>query len=534
MGMAQVRSRGILFITLVVILASSIVFGSMFLYFSGRGYVGIIRIRGYILTVQDRDLVVSMLDYVAKNDSIKAIVVEIDSGGGWVAPIEEIYYRLRALGEKKPTTASITGTAASGGYYMAIAAKKVFCLSSSDIGNVGVIGYMPPKEQVESILRDESIIVTGPYKVGGGSEKTFTWTVKGLLSGFLRAIADGRGERLKASEAELSKGLVYTGGEALELGLVDELGSTMDAVESAASMAGLTEYETVDILSAVSSSGSQLSYSISSPMLNLHELKELNQSPCLYYIFSGWVGSREYYEGLEPYDWEASYSPWPSSGEGEGKHVLFDASHLNAYSQDEMMPLVAEIVSSGHEVSYLEAREALGEELDGAEAFVVMSPGETYTEGEIASIKGFVDGGGKLLLVMDPMRAYARYINPLAAEFGMLFGNGYLYNLEENYGNFRNIIAVPRGENNVTEGVGRLVFYSATRVYTSLGIVFATNGTTWSESEEAGDFPIMCLLKDGRVLAIGDQTFFAEPYVEAEDDSRLVANIASFLTNSPG
>jgi len=531
--MAQVRSRAILFIALVVILVSSIIFGSMFMYFSGRGYVGIIRIRGYILTEQDRDLVVRMLDYVAKNDSIRAIVVEVDSGGGWVAPIEEIYYRLRALGGEKPAVASITGTAASGGYYIAVAAKKIFCLSSSDIGNVGVIGYMPPKEQIEAILYDESIIVTGPYKIGGGSEKTFTWTVKGLLSGFLKAITDGRGGRLKASEAELSKGLVYTGGEALELGLVDEFGSTMDAVESAASMAGLTEYEMTDILSAVSSPGSQLSYSIASPVLNLRELKELNQSPCLYYIYSGWVGSKEYYEGLEPYDWKVGYSSWPSSDEGEG-YVLFDASHLNAYSQDEMIPLIAEIVSLGHKVSYLETREALEEKLGNAEAFVIISPGETYAEDEISSIKGFVEGGGKLLLVMDPTRAYARYINPLAAEFGMLYGNGYLYNVEENYGNFRNVIAVPRGENNITEGAGRLVFYTATRVYSSLGIVFVTNNTFWSEAEEVGDFPVMCLLKDGGVLAIGDQTFFAEPYVEAEDDFRLVSNIANFLTNSPG
>lgn len=532
--MAQVRSRGILFIVLVIIIASSIIFGSMSMFFSGRGYVGIIRIRGYILTEQDRDLVVRMLDYVAENDSIRAIVVEIDSGGGWVAPVEEIYYRLRAIGEEKPVVAAITGTAASGGYYIAVAARKIFCLSSSDIGNVGVIGFMPPKEEVDAILHDESIIITGPYKIRGGSEKTFTWTVKGLLSGFLKAIVDGRGGRLKASEAELSKGLVYAGGEALELGLVDEFGSTLDAVESTASMAGLTEYETADVLSAVSSPGSQLSYSISGPMLNLRELRELNQSPCLYYVYSGGVGSKGYLEGSEPYDQEVGYSSWPSPMEGEG-YVLFDASHLNAYSQDEMILLLAEIVSRGHKVSYLETREGLKEKLGNAEAFVVISPGETYDEDEISSIKGFVEGGGKLLLVMDPTRAYARHMNPLAAEFGALYANGYLYNVEENYGNFRNVIAVPRGEGNyITEGVDRIVFYTATRLFSDLGIAFVTNNTFWSEAEEVGDFPVMCLLKDGGVLAIGDQTFLTEPYVEAEDDSRLVSNIANFLTNAPG
>jgi len=532
--MAQVRSRGILYIVLVIILASSIIYGSMLTYISGRGYVGIIRISGYILTERDRDLVVKMLDYAAENDSIRAIVVEIDSGGGWVAPVEEIYYRLRALGEEKPAVAAITGTAASGGYYIAVAARKIFCLSSSDIGNVGVIGFMPPKEEVDAILHDESVIITGPYKIRGGSEKTFTWTVKNLLSGFLKAIVEGRGDRLKASEAELSKGLVYAGREARELGLVDEFGSTVDAVGSAASMAGLTEYETADILSAVSSPGSRLSYSISGPMLDLRELRELNQSPRLYYIFSGWVGSEDYYEELGPYDLKVTYSSWPSPGEGEG-YVLFDASHLNAYSQDEIMPLLAEIVSRGQRVSFLETREALDEKLGNAEAFVIMSPRETYDEDEITSIKGFVDGGGRLMLVMDPTRAYARHINPLAAEFGALYANGYLYNVEENYGNFRNIIAVPRGEcNNITEGVDRLVFYTATRIYSSLGIAFVTNNTFWSEAEEVGDFPVMCLLRDGEVLAIGDQTFLMEPYVEAEDDARLVSNIANFLTNSPG
>ncbi|MGQ9515524.1 MAG: S49 family peptidase [Thermoproteota archaeon] len=531
MSILAYRLKIIIFISVMLILAGSLFLGAFLFYSLSKEYVGVISIKGYILTEQDRDLIVRMIDYAAKNESIKAVVIEIDSGGGWVAPIEEIYYRLIELNAKKPVVAAIVGTAASGGYYIAVSARRIFALPSSEIGNVGVIGFLPPKEQIDMYLHDESIMVTGPYKLSGTSEMTFPFTMQSILSSFLRAIIVGRGASLNVSEKELTMGLVYTGKEALEMGLVDEFGSTAKAIESAASMAGLREYEEVDLLNLVSSSDTKVGSLIKSyNAIDLEYLEKLNQSPSLYLIYTGYLSGNSISE--YPLFKEDSFSQWNAQSEDEG-YVLFDASHLNAYTQEEITPLLAEIMSKEHKVSFISEPSQFEVKLKKAEAFVVISPRDSFNEYEVSHIKDFVDGGGRLLLIMDPTRTYLRYINPLAIEFGIIFANGYLYNIEENYGNYRNIYVSPRGEESITEGVERPVFFTAAQIYPKkFGILFTANNTFWSESEAPGEFAVMCLLDDGRVLAIGDQTFIREPYAEIESNAKLVSGIANFLTAS--
>jgi hypothetical protein len=197
-----------------------------------------------------------------------------------------------------------------------------------------------------------------------------------------------------------------------------------------------------------------------------------------------------------------------------------------------MTPLLAELVSQGNKVNFLEDPGALDAKLEKAKAFVVISPRKTYTEEEIASVKDFVDRGGKVLLIMDPTRTYAEYVNPLAAEFGIFYAGGYLYDVEANYGNYRYIFGDPSGDNNITRDVRRLVFYTAAMIYPQrLGIVLTLNSTCWSESEMAGEYPVMVVLPEKGVVAIGDQTFLTEPYITAEDNAKLVSNIVEFLTS---
>ncbi|MGC8962247.1 MAG: hypothetical protein ACP5K1_07415, partial [Candidatus Bathyarchaeia archaeon] len=166
-------------------------------------------------------------------------------------------------------------------------------------------------------------------------------------------------------------------------------------------------------------------------------------------------------------------------------------------------------------------------------AFVVVSPGRPFSDGEISLIKEYVEEGGRLLLVTDPTRSHASNINTLSAEYGMVFAEGYLYNLEENYGNYRNIILADFMESKITKDLERIVLYTATYIHGSTGALALTSVSTFSsEAEATGRYSPIAINGEGRVLAIGDQTFMLEPYCYTFDNYKLLRNIVSFLTDS--
>ncbi len=205
--------------------------------------------------------------------------------------------------------------------------------------------------------------------------------------------------------------------------------------------------------------------------------------------------------------------------------VLIDLSHSNNFNAVDLNLLLSRIIARGYSVEYLKDSSTLTKNLSGSASFVVISPASSFSAAEAKSVKRFVDGGGGLLMLSEPIKGGE--INSLAAEFGILFWNDYLYNLKENEGNFRYIYLTEFAENNITKGLQRVVFYTSSSVFGN-GIIFTDNNTYSSSRGEKGRYSVAVMREDSRVLAIGDVTFLSEPY-NVMDNNRLIYNIADFL-----
>lgn len=187
--------------------------------------------------------------------------------------------------------------------------------------------------------------------------------------------------------------------------------------------------------------------------------------------------------------------------------------------------LLSRILARGYRIEYLRDSSNLAKNLSYSTSFVVLSPASSFSTAEVKSVKEFINRGGRLLMLSEPIRESE--INSLAAEFGVLFWNDYLYNLKENAGNFRYIYLKEFAEDNVTKGLQRVVFYTSGSVFGN-GIIFTDSDTYSSSKGEKGRYPVAVAAMDSRVLAIGDVTFLSEPY-NVMDNNRLIYNIADFL-----
>ncbi len=208
------------------------------------GKVALVRIEGPI--IDSREAVSEIKSY-AEDSSIKAIVLRVDSPGGAVAPSQEIYAEVKKAVGKKKVVASMGSVAASGGYYVAAPATKIVANPGTITGSIGVIMEIPNFEGLmDKIGIKTTVIKSGRYKDIGSAMKELTPEEKMLLQGlmddvheqFIQAVAEGRGMAFEDA-AELADGRIFSGEQAKELGLVDELGSLEDSIELSARLAGI-------------------------------------------------------------------------------------------------------------------------------------------------------------------------------------------------------------------------------------------------------------------------------------------------------
>lgn len=181
------------------------------------------------------------LEKAEADPAVRAVVLEISSPGGEVTASEDLYFQILKLREKKPVVASINELAASGAYYIAAAADRIYAKPGSTVGNIGVISILP-----ETDLVDEELYTTGPFKLSGGTEMEAIRQMEMLKQTFLAAILAQRKDRLQVGPEVLSRGEVYLGLQARQMGLVDKTGSLGDATADAAGMARLRSYDVVD------------------------------------------------------------------------------------------------------------------------------------------------------------------------------------------------------------------------------------------------------------------------------------------------
>lgn len=185
----------------------------------------------------------------ATNDTgLKAVVLRVDSPGGSPAASQELNSQIRRLRESgKKVVASFGDVAASGGYYAAAAADKIVADPSTLTGSIGVISTVPNLQDLyEKIGYRQQVFTSGPHKDMLSPSRPITPEEEEIMQGiiedtyeqFIRAVAEGRG--IPAEQVrKLADGRVYTGAQAKQIGLVDELGGLHEAVALAGSLAGI-------------------------------------------------------------------------------------------------------------------------------------------------------------------------------------------------------------------------------------------------------------------------------------------------------
>lgn len=187
------------------------------------------------------------LDQALKDPDVKAILLRIDSPGGTVAASQEIALAVRRASEEKPVVASIGDIGASGAYMVASQCDRIVASPGSSVGSIGVIMEIPNVAGLLDKLGVEFTVLTqGELKDVGSPYRSVTPTETALLNEqmrlayeqFIADVAEGRGMD-EAEVRKLATGWVWLGSEAIELGLVDEIGNFDDAVDVAAELGGI-------------------------------------------------------------------------------------------------------------------------------------------------------------------------------------------------------------------------------------------------------------------------------------------------------
>jgi protease-4 len=207
--------------------------------------VAVVELEGLIADVDD---LVRELKAYRDNPTVRAVVIRINSPGGAVAPTQELYGALRRLREAgKPVVASLGSVAASGGYYVAVAADQIYANPGTLTGSIGVVMQMANLNALMKKVGVEYVVVkAGEFKDLGNFARPMSVEERRVLQAllddvhgqFIGAVADGR--KLERSQVQrFADGRVFSGSQAKALRMIDALGGLEDAVDGAATLAGL-------------------------------------------------------------------------------------------------------------------------------------------------------------------------------------------------------------------------------------------------------------------------------------------------------
>ncbi|MGH7539368.1 MAG: signal peptide peptidase SppA [Gemmatimonadota bacterium] len=228
------------------VLSARLIVGDGIPTFSDR--VAVLPVEG---TIASEEPVLEALEAFRSDRSVRAFVLEIDSPGGAVGASQAIFRALRELrdSEDRPIVAWMGDVAASGGYYVALAADSIFALPGSITGSIGVIMEFP---NAEELLRKVGIgwevVKSGEHKDMGSPAHPLAPEDREILEGvvrdvheqFVEAVAENR-PLDRQTVAALADGRIFSGRQAVELRLIDRIGTLDDAIDAAGRMAGIGE-----------------------------------------------------------------------------------------------------------------------------------------------------------------------------------------------------------------------------------------------------------------------------------------------------
>jgi protease-4 len=198
------------------------------------------------------DSTAALLRRALNDESVKAVVLRVDSPGGSVFASEVIAHEIEALQNAgKPVVASMGSVAASGGYWISVVADRVIASPATVTGSIGIFGMVPTYQRTLKVVgvATDGVGTTpwagelrGDREMGEHTKQLFQLVIEDGYDDFISGVAAGR-DLDKAYVDSIGQGQVWTGNEAFENGLVDQLGDFDDAVTAAAELAGLTDGE---------------------------------------------------------------------------------------------------------------------------------------------------------------------------------------------------------------------------------------------------------------------------------------------------
>jgi protease-4 len=243
--MANARGKKIFLIITIIVAVFSITFYLMgFFGSAGAGKIGVIEIEGAITDMKE-----AMEDVVKfkEDDSIKGVILRINSPGGAVGPTQEIYSEIKKLKQVKKVYVSMGSVCASGGYYLAVTGDKVYASPSTITGSIGVIMQQTVVEDLmkkigveANAIKSGALKDTGtPFRKMRDDERKYLQTViDSIYEQFVNDVAEGRKmpiDRVK----QLADGRIYTGLQAKETGLIDDIGTFYDVVDEMQKVLGI-------------------------------------------------------------------------------------------------------------------------------------------------------------------------------------------------------------------------------------------------------------------------------------------------------
>lgn len=206
--------------------------------------VGYITVAGAITSSEK---IIDQIEEFKEDGSIKAIVLRINSPGGAVGPSQEIHDEVKAAAAVKPLVVSMGSVAASGGYYIAVPAQRILANPGTITGSIGVImQFTNVEDLLGKVGLKNEVVKSGRHKDIGSPVRPMSDADREILQSliddvynqFVDAVAEAREMDLDKVRL-LADGRIYTGRQALQAGLVDELGGFQDAIRVAAELAGI-------------------------------------------------------------------------------------------------------------------------------------------------------------------------------------------------------------------------------------------------------------------------------------------------------
>ncbi|BDQ38202.1 signal peptide peptidase SppA [Pseudodesulfovibrio nedwellii] len=236
----------LLFGVMMIILAVALISGVM-AFFRSMGWtpgsfsmsgdkIGVVHVEGMILDSTD---VVSWIHSLEKDDSIKGVLLRVNSPGGAIAPSQEIYQAVTELNAAKPVVASYGSVAASGGYYASVPSRLIFANPGSITASIGVMAeFVTVTEAMEKLGIKPEVLTTGKYKAAGTPMRELSYEQREQMQGLMmdlheQFVDDVAAARTmdRARVAAVADGRAVSGRQALALGLIDQLGSMSQAVD---------------------------------------------------------------------------------------------------------------------------------------------------------------------------------------------------------------------------------------------------------------------------------------------------------------